>query len=123
MWTTHLSNIESLQSIFDTLPDLSSIELIEIFLGERIELRFDLQKFPTSSPEKWREFNTVQLTITLINPQNLQIINWQSPLKGTLMIQATEKPQLHFQSGDCTIQCHIDMLYLQKISAYKNNHA
>ncbi len=123
MWTTHLSNPEPLTSIFGTLPDLSSIHLIEIILGDSVELRFDIETFPDNPPEKWSEFDTVQLTITLINPQNIQITNWQSPLKGTLTIQATDKPQLHFQSSDCTIQCHIDMLYLQKISAYKNSHA
>jgi hypothetical protein len=122
MWTTYISNPQSIKSIFGSIPDLSSIELMEIILrqGEQVDLRFNVIPYPDKPPTKWKEYNTVQVILSLFLVENFQLHNWQDPIKGicTVTKNSDAKIDFKFQSKGCTFICQTAAMLVQKISAY-----
>lgn len=73
MWSEHVVNPQPIRSIFPTQePSLCQVELQDLTLicgGDlQCRLQFDLPEFPDPAPAKWvqRKYNTVQLTLTLL---------------------------------------------------------
>ncbi len=123
MWTEHISNPESLKSVFGSIPDLSELEIMEIILnqqGELFHIRCNVEPFPRNVPEKWKEYNMLQLTLSFGPVKNLKITNWEYPVKGVFIASMNEQKKIdfRFESTGCICEGQCEFILIEKISAY-----
>lgn len=79
LWIDHVLNPKTITSIYSTeRPSLAQVQLHELSIicgGDlQCRLRFDLKDFLIDAPIKWvqRKYNTVQLSLSLIQTELIQ---------------------------------------------------
>lgn len=91
-WLEILDDQSPIRAIFgNEVPALVNINLHEVILhrdGPSALLRFDLEQYPKSPPEKWRlaRFNRIQLKLLMIGIRDLSIVGFLSNCVTTLDI-------------------------------------
>ncbi|RJT46685.1 Imm50 family immunity protein [Rahnella woolbedingensis] len=82
LWTDYLVDSQHIDSIYhDDKPSLNNVDIHEIIFhrdGPKISIRMNLNEYPSSPPKKWvlQKFNTVQLTLTLIDIKDVNMSGW-----------------------------------------------
>ncbi len=127
MWQDFISGQNPLVAVFDTIPDITEIEMNQISLqrsGEMIEIIFDIEAFPQNPPSKWKDLNTLQIHLFLTGVQNFKLENWKIPTQGKLTAEKNDDNSLinvAFTSAGCTFRAQVQALMIQKINAYLNS--
>ena len=150
-WTDHIIDSRPIKAIFgEHCPSLANVNLHEVTLhqdGPTLLLRFDLDlsEFPTDPPKKWvtQRANTVQLRLKALDVRELSIIGAATTMTATITLTSEkldvddEATNLHTSHVDarqpqsairlrvigdtCNINCLANFVYIDQISAYKQD--
>ena len=124
MWYKCCENIEVIETLYSTNPDLSSIALHEVRLqwdGSLLKLRFDLPVFPDRTPARWaEEFTVAQAVVDLWEVTNLSINGWVTSNLGKLKIDRLSDKLLlvEFESPMSHIRCQSSLARITTIKGY-----
>ena len=84
-WHQLAINPQSLDSLYETVPELENVRLFSINLvreGSQIEIRFDLPAFPDKPSVRWhKDFNTAQVQLTFWGIRKFEGKGWQTDMK------------------------------------------
>lgn len=126
-WHKLALNPQSLDSLYENVPELENVELFSFNLhreGSRIQICFDLPSFPDYPPARWeKSFNTAQIQLSFYGVTNFKAQEWQENMKIMIEIKRDEKvlvvvsnPQI-----DLRFSFSCDLLRIESITPYKNN--
>ena len=90
-WHQLTLNPQSLDSLYEVVPDLENVELFSINLnpeGSQIQISFDLPSFPAKPSNRWhKDFNTVQIQLSFWGITKFEAKGWQSNMKVKIDIK------------------------------------
>ena len=90
-WYQLAQNPQSLDSLYETVPELERVELFSLNLNrerEQIQIRFDLPCFPDRPSERWnKDFNTVQVQLSFWGVTGFEAKGWRSDMKVRIDIK------------------------------------
>lgn len=123
----YLDNPERLSCIFQNEPNLDLVRIHRISFtqdGPSCVLKFDLPEFPRSPPEKWREFNRVQLCVNCFGIRDVELSGWSLNNVGNLsLIRNGESLEITFKSEERFLRLNCLSLLLQNVTAYFDEDA
>lgn len=94
-WYELALNHQSLESLYDIVPELEFVELFSICLtrdNSRIQVRFNLPNFPDRPPKKWhKEFNTAQAQLEFFDVTRFEAKEWHNNMQVKINIEKIEK--------------------------------
>lgn len=150
-WTDHVIDSHLIKAIFgEHCPSLTNVNLQEVTIHRdcpTLLLRFDLDplEFPADPPKKWvtQRANTVQLRLKALDVRELSIIGAATTMTATITLTSEkldvddEATNLHTSHVDarqpqsairlrvigdtCNINCLANFVYIDQISAYKQD--
>ncbi|RAK70353.1 Imm50 family immunity protein [Hymenobacter edaphi] len=133
MWIEHLVNPKTITSIYSAEPpSLAQVQLSEVAIvcgGDlQCKLHFDLKDFPTDAPIKWvqRKYNTVQLSLNLIQTELIQCtIPSGSGIGDLSIIHDGTRFQITFttQPQGVVFQATATWIHVDNISGYQKEQA
>ena len=128
MWFLNTDNPEAIQRLYDNQDGLERVELHEVVLqrdGPRLQLRFDLPRFPDHPPARWHpESNTVQVTLDLWGIEDLTLTGWGTHDVGELRLTRSNSTQhVAFEGAITRLTARFSIARVAKLSEYTNgNH-
>jgi hypothetical protein len=122
-WYQLADNAKSITSLFTSLPALEEICLSFVELhwdGPRVQLRFDVDKFPDHPPKRWaQEYNQVQLTVDFFDVEGLRIEGWGRNNRTRLTVADVEgRRSVLVQGSECSIRFTCDAFRIAFVSGY-----
>lgn len=124
-WIDLLTNPEPIRSVYgDEVPTLDNISVFDITLDRnsaKLNLRFDLENFPSRPPKKWRESanNTVQLTLSFIPACDVKIEGWNVSPVGSLSMDRLPSGRILVNLGpNPKLSLTSEFVTLKKMTAY-----
>jgi hypothetical protein len=117
----YLDNGKFLSSLYGDALSFSGVDLQEIKFGwdgPIARFVFCLKDFPASPPEKWREFNTVQVELSLFPLYEIHMTSFGRGNKCNLEIERTESGVLTVTlSGESTALFKTMSVSVDRVSA------
>ena len=128
MWHKLALNPQALDNLYETVPELDCVELFTINLnreGAKIQVRFDLQKFPDYPSARWQDrFNTVQIQLSFFEVTNFKAIGWHTIMKVKIGIKKDHETLIVviFNSEiDLNFSFLSKNFRIENVSAYQND--
>lgn len=124
-WNECLGNPQALHSVYgaDALPDLSRVELQEMLMGERRNLRiaFSVTPMPKVFPLRWpASSNRVHMTLDLWDIDAVAVDGWRTDRPGRLdVVPETDRHRLCFEGDGCRFGVLFRGLRLARINGYE----
>lgn len=124
-WNECARNPQALQSIYgaDALPDLSRVQLQEVVMGERLDMRigFSLIPLPKVFPARWpASSNRVHVTLALWDIDTLTVDGWRTDRPGRLdVMQEADRRRLCFEGDGCRFSVLFGELHVVRINGYE----
>jgi hypothetical protein len=118
----YVNNPERLLGMFPTEPSLEGIRIHEISFsqeGPSCVLRFDLRDFPNSPPEKWLEYNRIQLCVNCFGARDVELSGWSLNNIGNLSLTRNDDSlAIAFESEERFLRLNCLSLIIQNATAY-----
>lgn len=111
------------------VPSLAGASIHELRFhrdGPQIAIRFDLADYPAVPPRKWasQQANTVQLELTLIGIEAVQLTNWATTVTADLSLTTTgDLVRLRTTNSPVTLAIDAESAVVTSISGYHNTPA
>jgi hypothetical protein len=130
MWIEHILHPQIVRSIFkDEIPSLNQIWLhrmsLEFGSDPTCSLGFDLNQFPNPAPAKWlqREFNTVQISLRLINANLTMSIQGGAMIGDLKLNYMNQQFEIEFKNTDGKVCFNGTAQWIDVVSinAYQNS--
>lgn len=90
-WHQLSVNPQSLDSLYEKVPELVNVELFSVEIDRlysNIRLRVDLASFPNNPPTRWHnDFNTVQVHLSFSPVKKFEAKGWHKDMKVSIDIQ------------------------------------
>ncbi|WP_425556390.1 Imm50 family immunity protein [Hymenobacter saemangeumensis] len=133
MWIKHILNPKTITSIYPAEPpSLAQVQLYEVVIVCGVDLQcklnFDLKDFPADAPIKWsqRKYNTVQLSLNLIQTELIQCTIPSGSAIGDLsIIHDGARFQITFtiQPQGVVFQATATWIHVDNITGYRKEQA
>ncbi|TKG92959.1 hypothetical protein EYV94_18485 [Puteibacter caeruleilacunae] len=122
MWLNLIMNPETIYAIYKSeLPSLEDVYINQVTLvdGASANLLIDLSEYPKDPPEKWiaRQCNTVQIELTLIEIETINIEKWNYDNKGSILVSKDQNYLTFSLEGTFFFRCK--WICLNRVSAYQ----
>ncbi|MBF0819879.1 Imm50 family immunity protein [Streptococcus acidominimus] len=124
MWYDNIENTQFLLTLYNDIPKLENIEIIEIKTwsrGQRIDLIFDIASAVDIVPPKWKlqGYTHARLRMTFFNVRESNIVITGDNLKVDADIK--EDKYIYFNGSNFSTNISIiaDSVYLQSIEGFK----
>jgi hypothetical protein len=128
-WYELALNPQSLERLYDIVPELENVELFSINLScenSRIQIRFDLPSFPENPPKKWHEeFNRAQIHLSFFDITDFEAKGWHNSLKVKIALRRAEKfLRVIISNADSGIffSFSCGCFRIERISGYRNSY-
>ena len=125
-WHQLALNPQSLDSLYDVVPALGSVELFSIELDRdsaQLQIRVELPIFPDKPSARWhKNFNRVQIKLSFLGIENFQAQGWDRSMKVRIEINkrdggldvALSNPEI-----DLAYSFQTGFMRIENISAYQ----
>jgi hypothetical protein len=122
-WIAALQNPLSLQGLYASTHGLEHVVLHELKVhrdGARLQLRFDLPRFPDRPAARWHpEYNTLQAEVSFWDAEALRIDGWSADPRGELTaVGDGDRHRLHFRAEGVEITSTFRFARLDAFSPY-----
>lgn len=123
MWPLRCENPEAIGRLYDSVADLDQVELHELMLqrdGPRLQLRFELPRFPDHPPTRWHaDANVVQVTLDLWMIEDFALEGWQTSNVGVFALTPSpEGLQVSFTTSNLRLRARCVAARIAKVSEY-----
>lgn len=125
-WHELAENHQILFELYNDVPSLQAVDLIEVILSEngtQMSLKIILPRFPDKSPRKWVEngYNTVQIQIDFLELEEVKISHWSTRNHVDVQIEllADRQIMLSVASLLCSIQAKARSFRISNVVAYQ----
>jgi hypothetical protein len=123
MWSLSCDNPEAIARLYDSVVGLDRVELHELILhrdGPRLQLRFDLPRFPDHPPSRWQAgANTVQVTLDLWIIEDFLLEGWATSNVGEFALTPSpEGIQVSFRTTSARLSARCVAARIVKVSEY-----
>lgn len=128
-WFELVDDHRFLQILFPSAePSLDAIRVHEIVLhqdGPRLQIRFDLNEFPSDPPKKWIGLNQIQVRLMFIGIRKIEIEGWSTNNIGAIRLLRTARDgiSLDFSSNESKLRGEFDFLRLDQVSAHQKSRS
>jgi hypothetical protein len=126
-WHKLALNSQSLEALYDNVPELENVDLFSINLNREvsnIEIRFNLPRFPEHPSKRWhKKFNTAQLSLKFWTITNFEARGWQPNMRVEIDIGKKEeliKVVLFNSKIDLLFSFSCEMFRIESITAYQH---
>lgn len=126
MWTEFLLDSNSINAIYNTLPELKQVSIKQIELQDNAKsccVRIDLNKYSENPPAKWKlnKFNTVQIVLRLVDISSVSIKGWDTLNLVDFSFEKFDNKISLKVEGVTEIEAEFSFLDLVSISAYQDS--
>lgn len=105
------------------MADLEEVDLHEVALqrdGPRLQLRFDLPRFPDHPPARWHaDANAVQVTVDFWMIEELIVNGWGTTNTGVLTLRpSSDGLRVSFAASGASLSCRCSVARIVRVSEY-----
>ncbi|MDE5778059.1 MAG: immunity 50 family protein [Lachnospiraceae bacterium] len=129
MWLDFLDKNRFLLSLYNEIPDLKKVEILQFRIDcdrNNVELVFVMPRYGDNPPEKWKEknCNLVLVEIDFVAIKNLKFKLNCSNYIGDIDIFVDEKGLVNLSiKGDINVSLLAELGFIQKVEGYCLNGA
>lgn len=123
-WLELVENPQAILSLYDDAPSLKNVYIVEVKLcqdGPRVELRANIDQFPTYPPKRWEShgYNTTQVQLSLISLYSIDISAWSSQNWADINIERREgRTEFTAHGSGCHLEVLCDFITIDSIHGY-----
>lgn len=129
-WHQSAINRQSLDSLYETVPQLENVELFSLNLNReasQLQIRFNLSAFPDNPPTRWhKDFNTVQIQLSFWGIRNFEARGWQENMNVKIDIESRDKVlEVSITNPEIDLRFTFlsEFLNIEKISPYQEEQS
>lgn len=129
MWLDFLDKNRFLLSLYNEIPDLKKVEILQFRIDcdrNNVELVFVMPRYGDNPPEKWKEknCNLVLVEIDFVAIKNINFKLNCSNYIGDIYIFVDEKGLVNLSiKGDINVSLLAELGFIQKVEGYCLNGA
>lgn len=122
-WYELARNPRSITHLYDDVPPLKNMELIDLAInrdGPKLICKMDFPRFADHRPERWeRACNTVHIQLDFWFIRDLKIDGFTTNHMLNFSIEKIENGlQIHANDHGCSMRFNCDSIYIQQVSGY-----
>jgi hypothetical protein len=109
-WYVNALNPKSITGLFQKVPNLLAVEILELALKRDAALLLcviRLPQFPTNPPAKWKisQFNAAVMKLQFVSVEKFELVGWSQDPVGDVSIAKVNKV-IHFKIIGPTLKLH-----------------
>jgi hypothetical protein len=122
-WHELAHNPRAITHLYDEMPPLEQIELIEVIIqrdGPKLICKMNFPRFADHRPERWnKDCNTVHVELEFWTISDLSIGGFTTtPMLNFSLEQAGDKLRVCAEGPGCKVQFHCETIFIQRVSGY-----
>ncbi len=122
-WYELTHNPRAITHLYDEVPPLEQMELIEFILkrdGPKLICKMNFPRFADHPPERWhKDYNTVHIELEFWTLSDFSIEGFPTtPMLTFSLEQVGKKIQVCAEAPGCGVRFHCETIFIQKVSGY-----